>query len=321
MNLSLRQLAAFEAVARAGSFTAAAERLCLSQSALSRTVAGVERTLRVSLFERTTRTVTLTAEGRQLLAVADRILAAHRTGMNDLARYLAGEHGTVTIATLPSVAAVLLPRVLSAFHEQHPGITVRILDGLAGTVTGHLLDGDADLAITIPDGAPPRMRRRALALDRFFAALPPGHRLAERATLTWSDLAPQPFVAIGADSSVRMFTDAAFATAGVSAAQVVEAANVATVGGLVAAGLGVSALPALVQALMSFAGLVHRPLTGPVVERRLDVILPDRGAPAPAARHFLDLLATLHADAFPMPAGVRWAAPTVPGSGFQSAGQ
>src|SRR4051812_27561325 len=174
MNLSLRQLAAFEAVARAGSFTAAAERLRLSQSALSRTVAGVERTLRVSLFERTTRTVTLTAEGRQLLAVADRILAAHRAGMNDLARYLAGEHGTVTIATLPSVAAVLLPRILSVFHEQHPGITIRILDGLAGTVNGHLLDGDADLAITIPDRAPPRMQRRALALDRFFAALPPG---------------------------------------------------------------------------------------------------------------------------------------------------
>jgi LysR family carnitine catabolism transcriptional activator len=307
MNLTLRQLGVFEAVARSGSFTAAAERLRVSQSALSRTVAGIERTLRVSLFERTTRTVTLTAAGHRLLSIAEKILAAHRTGMTDLARYLAGEQGTVTIATLPSVAAVLLPPVISAFHEQHPGTSVRILDGLADTVVNRLAGGAADLAITIPNRLPAELAHRPLVLDRFYAALPPGHRLAAQPTLTWSDLVAEPFVAIGAGSSVRSFTDAAFERARVRVAQVVEAANVATVGGLVAAGLGISALPALVRALISFADLDHRPLTDPVVERQLDIVLPATGTPSAITRQFLDLLDTLATGRHPLPAGVDWA--------------
>jgi DNA-binding transcriptional LysR family regulator len=307
MDLSLRELAAFEAVARTGGFTAAADQLRVSQSALSRTIAGIERTLRTPVFERTTRTVTLTPAGRHLLAVAERILTAHRTGMNDLTRYLAGESGTVTIATLPSVAAVLLPRMISAFHDQQPDIAIRILDGLAGTVVDHLHEGEADLAITIPNRLPPNLPHRPLVLDRFYATLPPHHHLTTRQTLTWSALADEPFVAIGADSSVRMLTDTAFADAGVHIAQVVETANVATVGGLVAAGLGVSALPTLVRALMSFADLVHRPLTHPVVERQLDIVLPDRGTPTPTARRFLDLLDTLAAGDHPLSDGVRWA--------------
>lgn len=309
MNLTLRQLGVFEAVARSGSFTAAAARLRVSQSALSRTVAGIEHTLRVPLFERTTRTVTLTAAGHHLLSIADRILAAHRTGMHDLVRYLAGEQGTVTIATLPSVAAVLLPPVISAFHEQHPGISVRILDGLARTVVDRLLGGEADLAITTPNQLPAELVHRPLVLDRFYAALPHGHRLAGQPTLTWSDLVGEPFVAIGLDSSVRSFTDAAFERARVRATQVVEAANVATVGGLVAAGLGISALPALVRALISFAELAHRPLTDPVVERQLDIVMPARGTPSATTRQFLDLLDTLAAGRHPLPVGVDWAPP------------
>src|SRR5262249_46666116 len=153
--------------------------------------------------------------------------------------------------TLPSVAAVLLPPVLSTFHARHPGISVRILDGVAHTVVDRLLGGEADLAITTPHRLPAELAHRPLVLDRFYAAVPPGHRLAAQPTVTWSDLVAEPFVAIGVGSSVRSFTDAAFERARVRVARMVEAANVATVGGLVAAGLGLSALPALVRALIS----------------------------------------------------------------------
>jgi LysR family carnitine catabolism transcriptional activator len=309
MDLTLRQLSVFEAVARSGGFTAAAERLRVSQSALSRTVAGIERTVGVELFERTTRRLTLTAAGHRLLSIADRVLATHRTGMNELARYLSGEQGTVTVATLPSVAAVLLPPVLSMFHEQHPGISVRILDGVANTVVDRLLGGQADLAITTPERLPAELAHRPLVLDRFHAAVPPGHRLAAQQTLTWSDLAAEPFVAIGAGSSVRTLTDTAFESARVRVSRVVEAANVATVGGLVAAGLGISALPALVRALVSFAQLAHRPLTDPMVDRQLDVVLPAAGKPSATTRKFLDMLGTLAADRHPLPRGVAWAPP------------
>ncbi|MGW3953138.1 LysR family transcriptional regulator [Streptomyces sp. NPDC004752] len=306
MDLSLRQMEAFAAVARAGSFTTAAGELHVSQSALSRTVAELERTLRVQLLVRDTRNVALTPQGAELLAVAERVLSTHRAEMKQLDRYLSGERGTVTIATLPSVAAVLLPPVISTLHSERPEINVCILDGLARGVLDHVMAGEADLAITVPRQLPEGLVARPFVQDRFFAAVPPGHPLAERQELRWSHLAGEQFVSIGADSSVRFFTDAAFAQADVRVAGVVEARSVATVGGLVAAGLGVTVLPALVQALMIFAALTHRPIGDPVVERRLDIVIRAERALSPASQHVLELLGRLRVTGHELPAGVSW---------------
>ena len=307
MDLSLRQLRAYAAVARAGSFTAAARELRVSQSALSRTVAEIERRVRVRLLERDTRRVALTAHGAELLRTAERVLDVHDSELRRLERYFAGESGTVTIATLPSVAAVLLPGVVATFRRQRPEIGVRILDGLARTVLDRVTAGEADLAITIAADLPPGLRATPLVRDRFYATLPPEHPLAERDGLTWARLAAEPFIAIGTDSSVRLFTDRAFSRAGASPAHVIEAGNVATVGGLVAARLGVSALPALVRALMSFADLAHRPLTDPEVDRGLSVVLPADRTLSPAAGRFLELLDALPATGHALPAGITWA--------------
>lgn len=307
MNLSLRQLRAYAAVARAGSFTAAARELHISQSALSRTVADLERLLRVRLLERDTRKVMLTVQGAELLRTAERVLGVHDSELRRLERYLAGESGTVTIATLPSVAAVLLPEVVATFRRQWPDIGVRILDGLARTVLDRVATGEADLAITIDDDLPAGLRATPFVRDRFHAALPPDHPLAAHDHLTWAELASEPFIAIGADSSVRLFTDRAFTWSGSTPAHVIEAGNVATVGGLVAARLGTSALPALVRALMSFADLAHRPLTTPVVDRRLSLVLPAARALSPAATRFLDLLDALPSTTHELPTGVTWA--------------
>ena len=105
MDASLRQLAAYVAVARAASFTAAARQMHVSQSTLSRAVADLERVLGVQLLERDTRNVQLTAAGVETLRVAEQIVGAHRSGMKELRRYLLGESGVVAMATLPSVAA------------------------------------------------------------------------------------------------------------------------------------------------------------------------------------------------------------------------
>lgn len=306
MDLSLRELQVFAAVARGASFTAAAAELHVSQSALSRTVAGLESRLRVRLLDRTTRAVALTAEGSALLAAAHRVLDAHRGAMADLERQLAGDRGTVTCATLPSVAAVLLPRVVTAFHRRHPDIDVRILDGMASAVGQRVATGDADLAITVASQVPAAARRRPFIQDRFFAALPPGHRLAERDQVSWAQLTELPFIALGTDSSVRQLTDAAFQLADTQVSNVVQAGNVSTVGGLVAAGLGASALPGLVRALTGFAELAHRPLVGPVIQRRLDLVTPGDRQPSPAARLFLRLLEDLREEATPLPDGVEW---------------
>ncbi|ANS63351.1 LysR family transcriptional regulator [Streptomyces lincolnensis] len=307
MDVTLRQLTAYAAVARAVSFTAAAAEMHVSQSSLSRAVAELERTLGMRLLERDTRNVQLTPAGAEALRIADQILATHRAGIAQLGRYVAGERGTVALATLPSLAAVLLPPVISAFRDRRPEVTVRILDGLERAALARVVDGDVDFAITTV--ARPRTRGldlRPLVRDRFDAVLPEGHPLAEREQVTWQELGREPFLAVGADSSVRRITDAAFAQAGVETHPAAEAGNVATVGGLVAAGLGVSAMPGLVHPLVPPGRWVRRPLVSPVVERRLYVVLPVRRTPPPGARGFLEQLEEFRTSSYELPDGVSW---------------
>ncbi|MGC9539086.1 LysR substrate-binding domain-containing protein [Streptomyces sp. UG1] len=307
MDVTLRQLAAYAAVARAASFTAAAGEMHMSQSSLSRAVAELERTLGTRLLERDTRNVQLTPAGVEALRVADQILSTHRAGIAQLGRFLAGERGAVALATLPSLAAVLLPPVISAFRARRPEVTVRILDGLERAALERVADGDADFAVsTVARPRTPGLELRPLVRDRFEAVLPEGHRLAERPEVTWRELGGEPFLAVGADSSVRRMTDTAFAKAGVEARPAAEAANVATVGGLVAAGLGVSAMPALVHPLVPPGAWVRRPLVEPTVERHLHVVLPLRRALPPGARAFLEQLEEFRGSAYRLPEGVSW---------------
>ncbi|MFE3456994.1 LysR substrate-binding domain-containing protein [Nocardiopsis aegyptia] len=307
MDLSLRQLSVHVAVARTGSFTEAARDLRVAQSSLSRTVLGTERALGVRLFDRTTRRVVCTPEGDELLAVAERVLAVHRAEMTGLERFLGGSRGTVTVATLPSVAASLLPPVIARFRERAPEVDVRILDGMSRTALERLVAGECDLALAVAESVPEDLRARALFQDRFYAVLPSGHRWAGSDHLRWRDLAEERFIAIGTDSSVRAGTEFGFARAGVRPARTIEAGTVSTVGGLLAADLGVSALPSLVGALMSFADHVRVPLVEPVVDRRLSVVTHRHRRLAPAAQALLRLLGDLRAQEHPLPEEVSWA--------------
>lgn len=307
MDPTLRQLAAYAAVARAGSFTAAAADMHVSQSSLSRTVADLERLFGVQLLERDTRNVALTPAGVEALRVAEQIVTAHRAGMKELGRYLLGESGMVAVATLPSVAAVLLPEVITGFRHQWPHVAVRIMDGLERSVLDRVLSGDADFAITTVGEPSEQFEHRPVVRDRFVAVLPESHPLTEGAEVSWQDLAGEPFLAVGQDSSVRRLTDAAFAQIDAHAAPAAEAASVATVGGLVAAGLGVSAMPALVLPLMGTGPIVSRPLVAPEVDRRLDIVLRARRPLPQAAQRFLELLDSFRESARDLPSGVSWA--------------
>ena len=207
----MRQLAAYTAVARAASFTAAAAEMHVSQSSLSRAVADLERQLGVQLLERDTRNVQFTAAGVEALRVAEQIVTAHRAGMKELRRYLLGESGTVAVATLPSVAAVLLPQVISDFRERRPQVAVRLLDGLERSVLDRVLSGDADFAITTVGNPPEQLEHRpwsGTASSRCCRKATRSPTATRSPGTTWP---VEPFLAVGRDSSVRRLTDAAFA--------------------------------------------------------------------------------------------------------------
>lgn len=306
MNATLRQLTAYAAVARAASFTAAAAELHVSQSSLSRTVAELERSFGAQLLERDTRNVTLTPTGVEALRVAEQVVNAHRAGMKELERFVLGESGTVTVATLPSVAAVLLPHVITSFRQQRPQVSVHIMDGLERSVLDRVLSGDADFAISTVGEPSRQLEHRPWVQDRFVAVLPQDHPLTARHEVTWLELAGEPFLAVGQDSSARRLADAAFAQVDAHAPPAAETGSVATVGGLVAAGLGVSAMPALVLPLLATGSVTHRPLVEPVVDRRLDVVQRAQRPLSLAARRFLSLLDEFRDQGRELPEGAFW---------------
>ncbi|GAB3689603.1 LysR family transcriptional regulator [Nocardiopsis oceani] len=306
MDLTLRQLQVFAAVARQGSFTGAADQLHVAQSSLSRTVISMERTLGVPLLERTTRRVRCTPEGTEVLAVAERLLSQHRAEMNGLERYLRGDRGTVTVATLPSLAATLLPPAIVRLRREVPGIDVHVLDGMSEAALDRLAAGECDLALVAVGRPRPGTRSAPLARDRFLAVLPPEHVLADQAVLTWSALAAEPFVVTGGDSSVRMAVEDALRDAGVLDPHLIQARNISTVGGLVSAGIGVSALPALALPLLGFAEHVRVPLESPATERGISVVVPENRPTSPAAARLLGVLRSMREEGHPLPEGADW---------------
>ncbi len=134
MNFDLADLRAFVAVAKLGSFRAAAAELHLSQPALSRRIEKLEAALGVRLFHRTTRKVDLTAVGREFSQRANELLNSLEEsllGIRDVASRVSGD---VTVACIPSAVRFFLPNILKAYHERYPGIVVRLIDQGANDV-------------------------------------------------------------------------------------------------------------------------------------------------------------------------------------------
>lgn len=271
MDLTLHQLEIFTAVARTRSFTQAAADLVLSQPVVSRAVGEMERKLKAPLFVRTTRSVDLTEAGAEFLAVATHVLESYRRGLDRFADYRAGERRQITVGVLPSIAAVVLPTVLSDYLAAFPGVQVRLADGTNAEILALLRDGTADLTITEVGPASNGLVVDPFLDDAFVAVLPPGHALADLPTLSWADLAAEPFIAFSPDSSIRRLADLGLAQAGVQPRRYLETRTVATAGGMIAAGLGVSAMPELVLPLLAATPVVTRPLGEPAVTRKIAV--------------------------------------------------
>lgn len=254
MNFSLRQLAAFTAVARTASFTRAAAELHLSQPALTVQVRKLEEALGLRLLDRNTRRVRLTAVGRELLPVFERVMndiAAVAGGARELA---AGDRGVVHVAALPSVCARLLPEALAELARTHPNVTVRLRDVVAQRVADLLQSEEADLGIGPFARATPGVEIRPLLRDEMVALVPAGHRLARRRSVRLAELARESLVYMDSQSSVRAVVERAFEAAGVAAVPRFEVTYMSSAAGLVQAGLGVALLPSTAFEL----GATHR---------------------------------------------------------------
>ena len=314
INVDLAELQAFACLAEARSFRAAADQLGLTGSAVSRAIARIEDRLGTRLFDRDTRNVALTPQGEALQQLTRRILAEAESALTEFDAYLSARSGRVTLAGLPSITASLLPGLIARFVATHPEVEVAIIDALSDGVVEAVLDGRADLGFTAGavDGWG-RLSFRPLLADEFVAVSHEGGPLDAVASWRWQDFDGRPFIAMASGSSVRTLTDAALAQTGRAVRPRFEVAHLATAGALVAAGLGLTALPQLTLPVLGRGPLVTRPLEEPRMVRRIGVVQAIGRTLSPAARAFYrDLLAdSAAAPSGETPTGNRNSRPTL----------
>lgn len=286
MNVSTRQLRAFRALAAQRSFTRAAAASHLSQPAFSALIRQLEETLGVRLFDRSTRHVGLTAEGEEFELAAARVLAEFDTAFSGMRERAARQRGRVSIALLPSLAADWLPGVLAGFRAEYPGIELEVADVLSEPCIERVRSGRADFALAATRAETPELRAEPFCSDDFHLVCPAGHPLAKVREPRPKDLAPYPFVHLSRTSSVRQYLDAA--THPQPLAAVLEVEQLATVAGMVRAGLGISIVPALTLYQFGAPGLVTRAIRWPGLTRHIYLVRRrDRGLSV-AAQGFYD---------------------------------
>lgn len=290
MNVTLRQLQAFRAVAELGSFREAAARLHLSQPALSAAIRKLEFVLDVRVFDRTTRRLALTAEGQELLRLASRLLEEFDAVSGNLRDYLARRRGRVVVAALPSLAALTLPRALARLKRLHPGIDVSIRDTLHDEIQDLVESGRADFGLTVAPSSGRDLAFEPMLVDRFVMLCRRDHPLAGRRSVSWQQMLRSPMISMSRTSSVRQHIEAACAQAGIDSVGGYDTAHLATVGALVREGLGVAALPSSTTPLLAFAELAEVPLHSPRIERTMGMIRRAGRSPSVAACALIELL-------------------------------
>jgi DNA-binding transcriptional LysR family regulator len=240
-SVELRNLEHFIAVAEEHSFTRAAARVHLVQSALSVSIRSLERELGARLFDRTTHQVQLTDAGQALLAEARRTLAAADAARDAVAAVSGGLRGRVRLGITHSLSLIDLAGLITTFHRRWPDVVLvpsAAPDGSA-ELARRVLDGQLDAAFAaLPNNYPAGLSVRPLAAEEMLLACPPDSRLAKRRSIAIKELDGEPFVENPAGWGTRRSVDRVFQEAGVARQIAVEVDDVHTVVELVIAGFG-----------------------------------------------------------------------------------
>ncbi|MFI5447721.1 LysR family transcriptional regulator [Polaromonas sp. UC242_47] len=287
-NLSTRQLRAFLALAEQRSFTRAATACHLSQPAFSALIRTLENELNTRLFDRDTRSVQLTAEGRLFETSARQLIGDFNTAVKDLGDHVERRKGRVHVAALPSLAAGWLPAIFSEFKKTSPGIELKLSDQLSDPCIDLVRSGQADFALASTGASQAGLAAQLLCTDKFYLVCRKDHPLANEKVLTLKKLAPYPFIHMSRNSSVRQALDAALHP--LQTNTLLEVDQLATVTGMVDAGLGISVVPALTLFHFERKSLVTRPLAIPNLTRKIYVVRRQEGSLSVAAQALHDLI-------------------------------
>lgn len=233
------------AIAEERSFTRAARRCHVVQSALSHQIKALERELGTPLFARSSRRVEVTAAGEAFLVAARECLAAADRAATDAASAGGEIRGVLTLGMIPTVTAIDIPAALGTLRRAHPAVRIRLRSGGSDEFMSAIGRGGMDVAVLgLPETSPPRgVRSRVLARERLVAVMRADHPLAGRSLLDLEDLADAAVIDFPAGAPGRVPSDLAFRAAGLPREVAFEVMSPETMLALVRHGLGIVLLP------------------------------------------------------------------------------
>ncbi|MGH7069451.1 MAG: LysR family transcriptional regulator [Acetobacteraceae bacterium] len=286
--MEIHQLRYFSAVARHGTFTRAAEVEHVAQPSLSQQILKLEAELGSRLFDRLPRSARLTVFGAAFLPKAERILRELGDAKTEMQEMAGGEKGEVVLGMIPTIGAYLLADLLGRFTGEHPLVRLRVVEDITPALLERLHHGDIDVAVVaLPvSGCGRKLDCEELFTERLLAALPERHPRAEQKTIRLSDLNRESFLLLKEGHCFRDTVIAACRTARVRPNVIFESGQFATILAMVAAGMGVSAVPAM--AAQPVPGCRFVPIEGRQSVRRVGIVRLKHHYESRAERAFVD---------------------------------
>src|SRR6056297_2254988 len=282
--INVSALRTFARVAEYGNIRDAGARLFRTPSAVSMTLSQLERDLGAPLFQNDLKN-RLTALGEEILVLAQELLREHDRALERIEALATGRQGRLQLASVPSVAAELLPGLLAGFLDARPGVTIELVDTDSRSVHAMVADGTVELGIAGPVAAGAGLSFAPLFRDPFRLVCRRDHALAAAAgPVGWDALAGERM--IGNDAAAAVMAGEYRALVAASA---LKARNVISLLALVRAGAGLTLLPRLATVSLT-PDLVALPLADGAAEREVGVVLREGRSPGPVCHAFLECL-------------------------------
>lgn len=290
LPVTIKQFETFVAVAEAGGFRRASDRLNLSQSAVTAHIKQLEDTLGVPLFHRTTREVRLTDAGRELLDRAKRTLSAVEDVLRSFRDEASMTKGRVLVACAPSFASSILPRVLASFQSHHPEIFVQVREAYGSEIHDAIRADNVDFAIGPMEKEQNDISFTHLLTDGFVAVVASSHKYAKNRTIKFAEIYDEPILAMPSRSAIRRTLENIYTENGHTLAPKYEMLHHQTLISMAESELGIAILPETAVQPSRDGTYAVIPMTQPTVKRRMGILMARGHNPSPAARAVAALL-------------------------------
>lgn len=290
--MEITQLRSLVEIVRAGSFTLAAEKLFVTQPALSQQIKALETELGVQLFERRGRRITITAPGAVVLARAEAMLAQLQQLDDELAALNGVAQGRIRIGTSDTVCLYLLPPVVQAFRRLHPAVEIHLTNRPSREVVTLLIEGAIDFGIISLPISEAQVESEYLCERTEVAICAPDHPLAAQQQATLAELVTSPLLLLEKGTTSRALFDQLLAQAGCSP-QITNLGSIEVIKRYVEINLGVGVVPAMAVEAERRAGRLHTLALPWMPARAVGIVRRRTSYSTPAECAFIDLLQTV----------------------------